>query len=161
MTSIDNYRPILLISCCSKIFEKIACNHIMSYVIKNNILSDAQLGFVPGKSISDQMLYFMSLWDTALMHKLALLVVYFGLSKAFDNVSHVKLLYKLEMLGIHSQLCSWLKSYLSGSSFKVKVYGIFSDQFDMLSEVPQGSTLDPLLFILYTNDLSLCVIKPV
>ena len=120
MTSIENYRPISSISCLSKIFEKIACNHIMSYVIKN-ILSDAQFGFVPGKSISDQMLYFMSLWDTALMHKLALHVVYFDLSKAFDTVSHVKLLYKLEMLSIHPQLCSWLKSYLSGRLFKFKV----------------------------------------
>ena len=48
-------------------------------------------------------------------------VVYFDLSEAFDTVSHVKLLYKLEMLGIHPQLCYWLKSY----SFKVKVNGIF------------------------------------
>ena len=97
----------------------------MSYVIKNNILSDTQFGSITGKSISDQMLYFMALWDTALMHKLALHVVYLDLSKAFDTVSHVKLLYKLEMLGIHPQLCSWLKSYLLVSSFKVKVYGNF------------------------------------
>ena len=76
-----------------------------------------QFGFIPGKSISDQMLYFMSLWDTVLMHKHALHVVYFDLSKAFDTVNHVKLLYKFEMLGIHPQLCSWLKSYLSGRSF--------------------------------------------
>ena len=81
LTSIENYRPISLISCFLKIFEKIVCNHVMSHVIKNNILSGAQFGFVPGKSIFDEMLCFMSLWDTVLMHKLALHVVYYDLQK--------------------------------------------------------------------------------
>ena len=94
------------------------------------------------------------------MHKLAL-HVFFDLSEAFDTVSHVKLLYKLEMLGIHPQLCSWLKLYLPSRSFKVKVNGIFSDRFDTLFGVPQGSTLGAPCSLFYIQMTFLFVSKTV
>ena len=78
--------------------------------------------------------------------------IFIDLSKAFDSLNHSILLHKLQNYGIRGSSASWFTSYLDSRQQKTLFNGKESSFSPVLYGVPQGSTLGPLLYILYVND---------
>eukprot|EP00061_Rhincodon_typus_P003239 g19610.t1 len=74
-------------------------------------------------------------------------------SKAFDKVPHGRLVQKVKLNGIRSELAGWIQNWVRHRRQRVAVEGCFSEWKVVTSDVPQGSVLGPLLFVVYVNDL--------
>jgi hypothetical protein len=147
-----DYRPVSLTSLVVKIMESIIYDTTIKFLVKHHVIPDNQHGFMPGKSITSNLLCCLSDWTKLLDLGRPLDVVYFDFAKAFDRVPRKLLLFKLQHIGIRGSLFYWLDAFLSGRTFKVKVGGVLSASEKVISGVPQGSVLGPLLFIVYTAD---------
>jgi hypothetical protein len=149
----SNYRPISLTSVICRIFEKILHKNMMLHLLNNRIISDAQHGFVYGRSTQTQQLHFLDKLTSMFDKKTQVDIIYLDFSKAFDKVSHTKLLHVLHHYKFHNHLITWIKNYLTGRTQTTSVDSCYSDYISVSSGVPQGSVLGPLLFIIYLDDL--------
>ena len=148
-----NYRPIALTSHLVKIFEKVVRNYIVNFIEENDLFNDSQHGFRTGRSCLSQLLTHYDRIVEILESGSNVDTIYLDFAKAFDKVDHGILLKKLSILGIRGKLLQWIESFLSSRTQMVLVNGFLSDPAPVLSGVPQGSVLGPLLFLILMGDI--------
>ena len=154
-----NYRPISLLSVLSKIYEKLIYTRIYSYLSKNNLIYSKQFGFRSNYSTNHALIsiteYIRGLLDDG--HYVC--GVFVDLEKAFDTVNHKILCEKLNHYGLRGKVNNLIQSYLSNRRQFVSINGFDSEIKELSCGVPQGSSLGPLLFLIYINDFRLCLNK--
>ena len=150
------FQHISLISCVSKLFERIILSRLLFFLESNSILSPRQAGFRPGRSTLDQILYFsQSISDGLNKPKPGSRTILstIDFSKAFDSVWHPALFHKLVLFGFPFCSACWTQSFLSERRACVVYQNHISRSFRVRRGVLQQSVLGPVLFSLFINAL--------
>ena len=154
IVTISNYRPISLLSVFSKIFEKAMYYRIYSFFWKYKLINTNQFGFRSNYSSEHALISSIETIKKSLDIDEIVCGVFIDLQKAFDIVNHDILLEKLNHYGIRSKENNWFRSFLTNRKQYVSINGFFSQTKIVRCGFPQGSTLEPLLFLSYINGLN-------
>ena len=132
----ENYRPISVLSCFSKLLEKLMYKRLIDFIDKNQILSKHQYGFRKNRSTELAIIELVDKIAKGIDQGKYTLGIFLDLSKAFDTINHKILIKKLEHYGIRGICLKWFKNYLEGRKQAVKYNTIKSDEMMTSSGVP-------------------------
>ena len=126
---------------------------MITHLERHNILYHLQHGFRHGRSCETQIIELTTTLQANLNDSSQTDLIIMDFSKAFDKVSHPKLLAKLDHYGIRNDALKWISCFLNNRQQSVVVDGAQSHYLPVLSGVPQGSVIGPTLFVTYINGL--------
>ena len=156
-SSVANYRPISITSVLSKVFEHLVSVRLKQFMEHSVVLPTTQFAYQKSLGTCDALLCMSHTLQSALEGGLEARIVQIDFSTAFDSIinqfNHQGILYKLCSVGIGGSVLSVLTQFLSDRSQPVMVDGCWSKLVNVVSGVPQGSVLGPLLFPPYTSEL--------
>ena len=151
--AINNYRPISILPFFSEMFQHLMYNRLLDYVNANNILYPNQFGFREKHSTYMALLKLKDDISEEIDNTNFFIGIFIDLSKSFDIINHDILIKKLNSYGIRDIALEWFKNYLTIRLQYVSINCTDSSFLPITCDVPQGSILGPLLFILYVNDI--------
>ena len=149
-----NYRPISLLPAASKIYEKALYEQIYDYFTEHKLMLDSQYGFRKKHSTEHAAIELIDRLMDEIDKKNIPIAIFLDLSKAFDTLNHNILLQKLKYYGFKDSAISLMQSYLVNRKQYVEIEKIKSKTTTLITGVPQGSILGPLLFIICMNDIN-------
>ena len=152
-----NYRPISLTSHIIEVYERVIRKKLVDYLEMNNLICGKQHGFRSGRSCLTQLLHHFDDVLESLTNNSDFDSIYLDYAKAFDKVDQKLLIRKLALYGIHPKVINWIESFLSNRKQAVVVDGHLSLLAAVISGVPQGTVLGPILFLIFINDIENCI----
>ena len=149
-----SYRPISLLSAIMKRFEWVIKKRLRKHLEDNGFFSKYQSGFRKSKSTNDHLFCLTQTIMESFNQEEHVIAAFLDVKKAFGNVWHNGLMYKIYQLHLSTKLCRWLSDFLVGRVIQVKIEGFLSPKvYPTYAGAPQGSNLSPLLFLIYVNDM--------
>ena len=155
-----NYRPVTNTTFLAKLVEKAANIQLVNYLDNNNLFPTHQSAYRKQHSCETTMIKVIDDIQTLISQKKMVMLVLLDLSSAFDTIDQDILLFKLQNhYGISGTALNWIKTYLKGRTFSVRIENINGKKCLLIYGVPQGTILGPLLFVIYIHDIVLIAEK--
>ena len=151
-TLCSSYRPISLLPCLSKLFERLFLLKINVFIQENHLIPNHQFGFQAKHGTIEQVNRLTSEIRRSFENKLYCSAIFLDVAQAFDRVWHDGLIHKIKFL-LPENTHKVLNSYITNRFFKVKYKSYVTSEHEINAGVPQGSVLGPLLYVLYTSDI--------